>query len=115
MSSSSFTRIVLRERPEAEIHPGTFEIQTVSKDVLKAGAGEVVVQVTCISLDPAMRGWLKDRRSYVPPVQIGEVMRALGLGIVVEAGREVGSPKGMWYPVHLVRMAPLLQVLPLHF
>ncbi|KAF8135055.1 hypothetical protein EV363DRAFT_1447839 [Boletus edulis] len=95
MSSSSFTRIVLRERPEAEIRdPGTFEIQTVPKDVLKAGAGEVVVQVTYISLDPAMRGWLKDRRSYVPPVQIGEVMRALGMGIVVEAGEGCRLTKG---------------------
>ncbi|KAF8442345.1 alcohol dehydrogenase [Boletus edulis BED1] len=95
MSSSSFTRIVLRERPEAEIRdPGTFEIQTVPKDVLKVDAGEVVVQVTYISLDPAMRGWLKDRRSYVPPVQIGEVMRALGMGIVVEAGEGCKLTKG---------------------
>ena len=86
MSSSTFTRIVLRERPKAEILPDTFESQTVSKDVLKAGTREVVVQVTYLSLDPAMRAWLRDARSYIPPVQIGEVMRALGLGIVVEAG-----------------------------
>ncbi len=35
-----------------------------------------------ISLDPAMRMWINDVRSYMPPVGIGEVMRALGLGIV---------------------------------
>jgi NADPH-dependent curcumin reductase CurA len=45
--------------------------------------GEIVVQVTHISLDPAMRGWMNDARSYVPPVGIGEVMRAGTLGRVI--------------------------------
>src|ERR1700684_3220211 len=45
--------------------------------------GEVLIQVLFISLDPAMRGWMKQSRSYVPPVGIGEVMRALALGQVV--------------------------------
>jgi len=90
----SFTRIVLRERPKAEILPDTFESQTVSKDVLKAGVREVVVQVTYLSLDPAMRGWLRDTRSYLPPVQIGEVMRAFGLGMVAEAGEGSVFTKG---------------------
>ena len=94
MSSSSFTRIVLRERPEADVLPDTFESQTVLKDVLKAGAGEVVVRVTYLSLDPAMRGWVRDKRTYVPPVQIGEVMRAFGMGIVVEAGEGCVFSKG---------------------
>lgn len=44
--------------------------------------GELLVQVLYISLDPAMRGWINEARSYVPPVSIGEVMRALGVGIV---------------------------------
>src|SRR6202050_4458936 len=45
--------------------------------------GEVLIQVLFISLDPAMRGWMNQSRSYVPPVAIGEVMRALALGEVV--------------------------------
>jgi NADPH-dependent curcumin reductase len=45
--------------------------------------GELLIKVLFISLDPAMRGWMKQSRSYVPPVQIGEVMRALALGQVV--------------------------------
>jgi NADPH-dependent curcumin reductase len=45
--------------------------------------GEFLVRVLYISLDPAMRGWMNDRRSYVPPVGIGEVMRAGGVGRVV--------------------------------
>jgi NADPH-dependent curcumin reductase CurA len=49
------------------------------------GDGEVLVRVEMISLDPAMRGWMNDARSYIPPVGIGEVMRALGVGEVVES------------------------------
>jgi NADPH-dependent curcumin reductase CurA len=45
--------------------------------------GEVVVKVLYISLDPAMRGWMNDSRSYVPPVGIGEVMRAIAVGEVI--------------------------------
>ena len=44
--------------------------------------GELLVQLLYISLDPAMRGWINEARSYMPPVGIGEVMRALGVGIV---------------------------------
>jgi len=45
--------------------------------------GEVLVKVLYISLDPAMRGWMKEGRSYIPPVGIGEVMRALGAGRII--------------------------------
>ena len=45
--------------------------------------GEVVVKVLYISLDPAMRGWMSEAKSYVPPVGIGDVMRALGAGKVI--------------------------------
>jgi NADPH-dependent curcumin reductase CurA len=45
--------------------------------------GELLIRVLFISLDPAMRGWMNQSRSYVPPVAIGEVMRALALGRVV--------------------------------
>jgi NADPH-dependent curcumin reductase CurA len=80
-----YTRIVLHERPIADITPTTFRTERVPFD-LKPATGEVLVQVNWLSLDPAMRGWLRDARSYVPPVQIGEVMRAMGLATVVEAG-----------------------------
>jgi NADPH-dependent curcumin reductase CurA len=46
--------------------------------------GEVLVGVEYLSLDPAMRGWMNDGKSYVPPVQIGAVMRALGVGKILE-------------------------------
>lgn len=85
MSPKHYTRIVLAERPETEITSTTFRKETVPFD-LKPGSGEILVRVDWISLDPAMRTWLKDTRSYLPPVQVGAVMRSLGLGTVVEAG-----------------------------
>ena len=45
--------------------------------------GELLVQVLYVSLDPAMRGWMNDSRSYIPAVGIGEVMRAIAVGRVV--------------------------------
>ncbi|MGZ3241183.1 MAG: NADP-dependent oxidoreductase [Burkholderiaceae bacterium] len=45
--------------------------------------GEVLVQVLYLSLDPAMRGWMNEGKSYIPPVAIGEVMRAGGIGKVI--------------------------------
>ncbi len=54
-----------------------------SDPVPEPGEGEFLVRVLYISLDPAMRGWMNDGRSYVPPVGLGEVMRAGGLGQVV--------------------------------
>jgi hypothetical protein len=47
--------------------------------------GQVLVKVLYISLDPAMRGWMAEGRSYIPPVEIGEVMRAGTVGKVVES------------------------------
>ena len=45
--------------------------------------GEVLVKVLYISLDPAMRGWMNEGKSYIPPVAIGEVMRAAAAGRVI--------------------------------
>ncbi len=57
----------------------------VEEEVRDPGDGEVVVRVRYISLDPAMRGWVSDRPSYIPPVGIGEVMRAIAVGEVLES------------------------------
>src|SRR5450432_1030034 len=62
--------------------------------VPEPGEGEVLLRSLYLSLDPAMRGWLNDVRSYVPPVAIGEVMRAGGIGEVIasnDAGFAVGE------------------------
>jgi NADPH-dependent curcumin reductase len=61
--------------------------------VAEPGDGEVLVKVLYLSLDPAMRGWMNDARSYMPPVGIGEVMRAGGAGQVT-ASRHPGFAEG---------------------
>ena len=85
MSPKHYTRIVLNERPITDITPTIFRIENVPFD-LQPGEGEILVQVNWLSLDPAMRFWLKDVVGYSPPVQIGEVMRSIGLATVVKAG-----------------------------
>ena len=50
--------------------------------VPEPGPGEFRVRVEYVSLDPAMRGWMAEGKSYVPPVGLGEVMRAYAVGIV---------------------------------
>ncbi|MEY2430743.1 MAG: hypothetical protein QOC92_468, partial [Acidimicrobiaceae bacterium] len=52
------------------------------------GEDEVLVRVQQISLDPAMRGWMSDVPSYLPPVGLGEVMRAGTTGVVVESNSD---------------------------
>ena len=53
------------------------------ESVAQPADGGVLVKTLMLSLDPAMRGWMNEGRSYIPPVQIGEVMRAGGVGRVV--------------------------------
>jgi hypothetical protein len=63
--------------------PKDSDWEFTEEEVTGPGEGEVVVKVDYLSLDPAMRGWMNDARSYIPPVGLGEVMRAGGVGEVV--------------------------------
>lgn len=81
---SHFISIHLKERPKADILPSTFETRNnraLSASDLKDG--QVLVKSDYLSLDPAMRGWLNDARSYVPPVKIGECMRGAAISTVI--------------------------------
>jgi len=51
--------------------------------VAEPAEGGVTLKTLALSLDPAMRGWMNEGKSYIPPVDIGEVMRAGGVGVVV--------------------------------
>ena len=88
-------QVILNERPTAAIEPTTFKtVQVAASDLVsKLQQDQVVVRVDYVSLDPAMRGWLGTARSYVPPVQIGAVMRAAGIGQVVKIGPAVTRVK----------------------
>ncbi|MGW0249143.1 NADP-dependent oxidoreductase [Nocardia goodfellowii] len=76
-------QVRLAERPTGLPTADTWELTTTELPDL--GPGQILVKVAFISLDPAMRGWLNDVRSYVPPVGIGEVMRSLDIATVVES------------------------------
>ncbi len=71
----------LAARPVGLPKPGDWDY--TQDPVAEPDDGEVLVKVEYLSLDPAMRGWMNDARSYIPPVGIGEVMRALGAGEVL--------------------------------
>ncbi len=51
--------------------------------IAQPAEGGVLVKTLSLSLDPAMRGWMNEGKSYIPPVGIGEVMRAGGIGKVI--------------------------------
>lgn len=65
----------------------------VAEPVRQPDDDEVLVKTAYLSLDPAMRGWMNEGRSYVPPVQIGAVMRAGGVGEVI-ASKHPGFKAG---------------------
>jgi NADPH-dependent curcumin reductase len=60
-----------------------------TEPVSEPPVGGIVVKTLSLSLDPAMRGWMNEGKSYIPPVGIGEVMRAGGVGKVIASA----SPK----------------------
>ena len=75
------TSVRLARRPVGSPVADDFRIST--DEIPEPGPGQVLVRVTMISLDPAMRGWLDDRPSYLPPIAIDEVIRAGAVGEVV--------------------------------
>jgi len=77
------TQIKLAQRPVGLPTSDTFNIEKNPVPTIKDG--EVLLKTKFISLDPAMRGWMNNTRSYIPPVGIGEVMRAGTVGEVVES------------------------------
>ena len=56
---------------------------STTEPVAEPGPGGVLVKTLYLSLDPAMRGWMNEGKSYIPPVEIGAVMRAGGVGQVI--------------------------------
>jgi NADPH-dependent curcumin reductase CurA len=65
--------------------PKDSDWQNMAEPVRELADGEILVKVIYLSLDPAMRGWMNEGKSYIRPVGIGEVMRAGGIGRVVSS------------------------------
>ena len=65
--------------------PKRSDWEQTTEDVRAIDDGEIVVKALYLSLDPAMRGWMNEGKSYIRPVAIGETMRAGGVGVVLES------------------------------
>jgi len=76
-------QVRLAARPVGLPKPGDW--QFTDEAVADPGVGQILVEVSYLSLDPAMRGWMNEGKSYIRPVAIGEVMRAGGAGKVVKS------------------------------
>lgn len=76
---------LLRERPVGMVGPEHFEQVESALPEPDLAAGQVLQKTLVLSFDPAMRGWLMDVPSYLPPVAIGEPMRASGVSQVVRS------------------------------
>lgn len=63
--------------------PARANWENTTEPVNEPAAGGVLLKTLALSLDPAMRGWMNEGKSYIPPVGIGEVMRAGGVGKVI--------------------------------
>ena len=85
---------LLKQRPRGMVGPEHFE--PVASDMPRPdfSRGEVLLKTRMLGFDPAMRGWIIDEPSYLPPVQLGEVMRSTSVCEVV-ASQSPELPEGM--------------------
>lgn len=83
ITASSNRQFRLAARPHGMVKATDWELTTSALE--HPGPSQVLVKVDVLSVDPAMRSWMNAGKSYVEPVEIGEVMRAAGAGYVVES------------------------------
>ena len=75
-------QIILKNRPKGFPDENTWQLE--ENKVPELEEGEILIQHHYISLDPAMRGWMNDTKSYIPPVALDHVMRAGAIGKVIK-------------------------------
>jgi hypothetical protein len=83
-------KILLASRPTGE--PTLENFKFVDLDVPELQDGEVLVLTLYLSVDPYMRGRMSDRKSYVPPFQVGEVITGGAIGQVIESRSDAFKP-----------------------
>ena len=81
---------LLAARPVGMVKESDFELR--SSPVPQPGAGQALVRNRWLAFEPAMRGWMEDRPSYLPPVEIGAVMRGMTVGEVIESNLDGYAP-----------------------
>jgi NADPH-dependent curcumin reductase CurA len=83
-------RLVLAQRPSGLVDEHTTRLETEQLPALQEG--EALVKVRYLSIDPTIRTWMDDVPSYLPPIQIGEVIRSGGVGEVIESRTDAYTP-----------------------
>jgi len=83
-------QLLLSERPYGPVNANTWQIK--ESDIPTPGPDQMVIKVDYVSLDPAMRGWMNDVKSYIAPVGLNEVMRAGGVGEVISSNHPGFKP-----------------------
>ena len=114
-------QLILVKRPEGLPDASTWTLKT--NPIPTISDGEFLVQQYYVSLDPAMRGWMNDSKSYIEPIAIGDVMRAGSIGKIIKSNHAdfnigdtvtgwggvqqyaIGAEK-MWYKVD-TKLAPM--------
>ena len=83
-------QLLLAARPDGPVEDRHFTMQEVAVDA--PGDGQVLVRNLWLGFDPTQRGWLNPNPGYVPPVQVGELMRAFAVGQVVASNHPSVAP-----------------------
>ncbi|MGZ7018262.1 MAG: NADP-dependent oxidoreductase [Acidimicrobiia bacterium] len=83
-------RILLADRPDGLVTEDC--LQRVEEPIPLIADGEALVRVLSLSVDPTNRVWMREEDSYLPAIRIGDVVRAAGLGEVVESRNPAYSP-----------------------
>jgi NADPH-dependent curcumin reductase CurA len=83
VSALTNRQILLRRRPTGLVQPGDTEL--VTSPAPEPAEGEALVRSTYVGIDAAVRTWLDGQPGYLPPVELGDVIRAAGIGEVVES------------------------------
>jgi NADPH-dependent curcumin reductase CurA len=79
-------QIVLKRRPEGLVDSDDFEV--VDAKMPEPGDNEALVETLYLGMDATVRTWLSKAEGYIPPVEIGEVVRCSGIGRVVESNSD---------------------------
>ena len=83
-------RLVLAERPTGMVQERTVRLEEA--DLPALGDGEALAKVRYLSIDPTIRTWMDDAPGYLPPIAIGEVVRAGGVAEVLSSNNEQYAP-----------------------
>ncbi|ARU17948.1 NADP-dependent oxidoreductase [Croceicoccus marinus] len=104
-------RFILRRRPQGDPVPQDFEL--VEEDIPAPPPGGFTMRNVYCSLDPAQRGWMSDEESYMPPIPLGDAVRATCVG-TVHASDNPDFPAGSWV-MNLNAIEDYTAVEPGHF